>query len=428
MLGFLSRRRYTRSRFRMVFAVLGPGIIAATADNDATGIFGYSLAGARYQYSLLWVLVLCTIALAVCQEMGARMGAVTGKGLADLIREEYGVRVTLLAMAALLVANFATTVAEFAGILVAVRAFTGAGGGAAARFVAVPAAAIVVWLMVVRGTYRGLERILLAASLVYLLYVVSALLARPPWGVVLRQSLVPTLPHGAALRDYVFVMINMIGTTITPWGQFYVQSSVRDKGVRPEQYSLTRLDVFLGACFTTGIAFFIVVCCGATLFVAGHHRLADAGEAARALVPLAGPMAGLLFALGLFNASCFGAIAVPLSTAYAVTESLGWESGVGRRTRDAPLFVGVFTFLVFVSAIVVMAFPHHLTALIILPNIVGGMLLPIVLVLMLRLVNRPRLMGGYTNSPAYNAVAWATTATLIGLSTTLVVAGLVGAA
>jgi NRAMP (natural resistance-associated macrophage protein)-like metal ion transporter len=401
----------------MLFAVVGPGIIAATADNDATGILGYSIAGAQFQYSMLWILVLCTVALGVCQEICARMGAVTGKGLADLIREEFGVKVTLVAMAALITANFATTVAEFAGMLAAVTIFAGQNS----RFIVLPIAALLIWLLVTRGTYRRVERVLLAASTVYLLYIISAGMAHPDWGEVMRQIFAPDTHKMVPVASYILVAVGLIGTTITPWGQFYVQSSVRDKGITVEEYGLTRLDVYFGACFTTGIAFFIIVACGATLYTSGVRSITDAGLAAQALAPIAGPLAAGLFAFGLFNASCFGAIIVPLSTAYAVTEALGWESGVGRRIREAPLFIGVFTALIVVSALIVMLFPNHLATLIILPNLVGAMLLPVILVLMLRLANTRRLMGDYVNGRIFNTIAWTVTGVLIILSVTVLV-------
>jgi Mn2+/Fe2+ NRAMP family transporter len=398
-------------RLFLLFSVFGPGIIAANADNDASGIYGYSLAGAQYHYALLWVLVLSTFALGVAQEICARMGAVTGRGLADLIREEYGVKVTAVAMAALLVANFATTVSEFAGILAAVQLFVPL---LVARFIVLPGVAFGVYWVVTRGSYRRLEKILLGASLIYLLYIVSAFLAHPNWGQALHETFVPPVAAIHPLGAYIFVIINVVGTTITPWGQFYIQSSVRDKGIQAKDYGVLRADVFFGAFFTNFIAYFIIVCCGATLFP--HADFADAGEVAKALAPLAGRLATILFAIGLFNASCFGAITVPLSTAYAVTESLGWESGVGRRTREAPLFVGIFTFLIAASVILVALFPEHLTTLILLPNLVGAVLLPIILVLMLLLVNKRRLMGRFVNSPLYNAIAWTTTVVLVLLS------------
>lgn len=410
-------RRLAVSRVGVFLSILGPGLITANADNDASGIYGYSLAGAQYRYSMLWVLLLSTIALGVAQEMCARMGAVTGKGLADLIREEYGVKVTFVAMLALLVANFATTVSEFAGILAAVQLFV----GPSARLWALPLVTGVIWWLVSRGTYRRLERVLLAASSIYLLYIVSAYLAHPDWREVLTETFVPNLKTIMPVGSYVFMVINVVGTTITPWGQFYVQSAVRDKGIRSEQYSNTRTDVLFGAFFTNFIAFFIVVCCGATLYAAGIHQVDDAGQVARALAPLAGPLATALFAIGLFNASCFGAITVPLSTAYAVTEALGWESGVGRRTKQAPLFGVTFTVLIVIGAALVMFFPTHLSLLIILPNIVGAVLLPVILILMLRLSNTRRLMGDYANSRTYNVIAWTTTGVLVVLSAILLV-------
>jgi len=414
-------RRFRRSQFFILLSLLGPGIIAANADNDAGGIYGYSLAGAQYGYSMLWVLVLVTISLGVCQEMCARMGAVTGKGLADLIREEYGVKITVFAMAVLLIANYATTVSEFAGITAAIEIFAPSW----VRWIAVPLVGVGVFLLVTRGSYKRVERILLTASLIYLAYIVSAFMSHPPWGTVLRQTFAPAKSH--LDRTYILTIIGLIGTTITPWGQFYIQSTVRDKGIRAEQYGYTRTDVFFGAFFTNFIAFFIIVCCGATLFAvnvspdAVANRFGDAGQIALALKPAAGKFAAILFAIGLFNASCFGAITVPLSTAYAVTEALGSESGIGRRAREAPLFIGVFTVLIIVSALTVLFGSRYLPFLIILPNIVGGILLPIILVLMLKLINNKRLMGKYTNSLVFNIIAVVTTVVLIVLSLVLLI-------
>jgi NRAMP (natural resistance-associated macrophage protein)-like metal ion transporter len=444
-----ARRQSPTRRLLLLLSILGPGIIAANADNDAGGIYQYSLAGAQFGFGMLWVLVLVTISLGVCQEMGARMGAVTGKGLADLIREEYGVRMTLFAMATLLIANYATTVSEFAGISAAVEIFAPAWCAGVAhhviaplfhvtprillnpawakgivRWIAVPATAAGVWMLVTRGTYKRVERILLVASLIYLSYIASAVMASPPWGTVLHQTVLPEWHRVKIDREYVFMVIALIGTTITPWGQFYIQSSVRDKGIREDEYKLTRLDVLFGAFFTNFIAFFIIVCCGVTLYHAGvKPSFDDAGQIALALKPLLrnGQLATLLFAFGLFNASCFGAITVPLSTAYAVTESLGSESGVGRRTREAPLFVGVFALQLIVAAATVLIGGGKLSLLIILPNIVGGVLLPIVLVLTLRLINEKRIMGASTNSRAFNVIAVVTTVIVVTLSITLLV-------
>ncbi len=410
-----SLRRMVPARVFLFLHILGPGIIAANADNDASGIFGYSQAGAQYQYGMLWVLVISTIALGVAQEMCARMGAITGKGLADLIREEYGIKITVFAMTALLVANLATTVSEFAGILFALRVYF----HEYARWIVVPLVAAGIWFVVTRGTYRRLEQILLLASSVYLLYIISAVKSYPNWGQVAHETFFPNFHAINPLKDYVFMIINVVGTTITPWGQFYIQSIVRDKGIEEKDYKFTKIDVLFGAFFTNFIAFFIIVCCGATLYRAGIHDLQDAGQIATALLPLAGSFATGLFVVGLFNACCFGAIAVPLSTAYAVTEALGWEGGIGRRTKEAPLFMGVFTFLIATGALIVVLAPKYLTALIILPNIVGAVLLPIILILMLRLVNKRRLMGDYINTPTFNLIAWTTTVVLIVLSAIL---------
>ena len=446
------RTRLLRSRLLMMFAILGPGIIAANADNDASGIYGYSLAGAQYGSAMLWVLVLVTISLGVCQEMGARMGVVTGKGLADLIREEYGVKVTFFAMGVLLIANFATTVSEFAGITAAVQIFapniartlaihlfdhppaymlSAEWAQMAARWIVVPLTAGGIWLLVTRSNYKRVEKFLLYASVIYLAYIVSAFKAHPHWGDVLRQTILPNTKGVVIDRLYILAVINIIGTTITPWGQFYIQSSVRDKGDRVEDYAHRRADVLFGAFFTNLIAFFIIVCCGATLFRVGMHsadikamadRFGDAGQIAIALQPVAGSLATVLFAIGLFNASCFGAITVPLSTAYAVSESLGSESGVGLRAREAPMFIGVFTFLIFSSAFAVLLVnDKYLSFLITLPNIVGAALLPVILILSLRLINNPRVMGKYTNSRIFNVIAWITTVVLITLSVILFV-------
>ncbi|HLV80022.1 MAG TPA: divalent metal cation transporter [Chthonomonadaceae bacterium] len=416
-----ARGRSLLTRLRFILAVVGPGIIAANADNDASGIYGYALAGAQYKYAMLWVLVLVTISLGVCQEMGARMGAITGKGLADLIREEYGVKITFFAMGVLLIANYCTTVSEFAGITAAVEIFTTPATRLLVRWAIVWTVAIGIWLLVTRTDYRRVERVLLYASAIYLAYVASAFMAHPPWQGVLRQTVWPDLRALHVNQAYVLMVINLIGTTITPWGQFYIQSSVRDKSIRPEEYPITRADVLFGAFFTNLIAFFIIVCCGATLFPSTADRFNDAGEIALALRPIAGSLATLLFAFGLFNASCFGAITVPLSTAYAITESLGSESGVGRRAREAPLFVGILAFLLVVSALTVLFGGRNLAFLIILPNIVGGILLPIILILTLRLINNRRVMQAYANSRIYNLIAWVTTVTIIALTLVLLV-------
>ncbi len=414
------RRRFKNNRVFLLLAMLGPGVITAFGGNDASGILGYSQAGAQYKYNLLWSLLLVMFSLGVCQEMCARMGAVTGKGLADLIREEYGVKITLFAMIALLIANFATTISEFAGISFGLEAFLPPHERWMVRFLAVPVVAFGIWYLVLHSSYERVNKILLSASLVYIAYLFSAFLARPNWGEVAHQTFLPDLRPILHDKSYLFTLISVIGTTITPWGQFYIQSSMRDRKTRAEDYS--PIDPLFGAFAAILVAFLIAVSCGATIFKPGQEvNFNDAGDLARALQPVAGKSATLLFVVGLFNASCFGAITVPLSTAYAVTESLGSESGLGRRVREAPLFIGVFTGLIFVSALVVMFGGKNLASLMILPNIVGAVLLPIILVLMLRLINTPRLMGNYVNSKIYNIIAWITTVTLIVLSISLFV-------
>lgn len=414
------RRRLRRNRFFLLFALLGPGIIAAFGGNDPSGIYGYSMAGAQYGYGLLWVLLFAGLSLGICQEMGARMGAVTGKGLADLIREEYGVRVTLFAMVALLIANFATTVSEFAGIAAAVQIFTPPPFRLLAKCIVVPLVAVGVWLLVTRGSYKRVERILLTASLIYIAYVISAFMSRPHWGTVFSELVHPQFALAHPLTPYIFMIINIIGTTVTPWAQFYIQSSVRDRATKAEEY--TPIDPLGGALSAIIVAFFIAVCCATTIYTPGKTPdFNDAGQIALALKPAAGALATTLFGVGLLNAAIFGAITVPLSTAYAVTESLGWESGLGRRIREAPLFIGVFTSLLIVSALVVLGGGENLAFLIILPNIVGGVLLPIILILILRLINDPRLMGKYKNNRWQNGIALTTTTVMILLSLALLV-------
>jgi len=416
MLNRLSKYGFMRNKLWLIIAALGPGIITANADNDASGVLQYSQAGASYRYEMIWVLVLTTFSLIVLQEICARMGAVTGRGLADLIREEYGPKITLFAMVTLLVANYATTVSEFAGILAALNVFFR--NHFITRCILMPLTGLGVFLLVTRGSYHKVEKFLLGASLIYLVYFVSMILAHPNWKDVAHSTFLPNFHKVGNLKDYVMMVIMVIGTTITPWGQFYIQSTVRDKGVKPADYWLLRADIYFGGFFTNFIGAAIIICCGATIF---GVNISNPGQAALSLQPALGVFAMGIFAFGLFNASCFGAITVPLSTAYAFTEALGWESGVGRRIKDAPLFIGIFTFLLVAAVVTVLAFPNALTALIVLPNIVGGILLPIILVLMLLIVNKRRIMGNFVNSTAFNIIAWITVAVVVMLSIVLLV-------
>ena len=393
-------------RALMFLAILGPGVITSTVDNDATGIAGYAIAGAQYGYSLLWALFLSTLALIVIQEMSGRMGAVTGKGLADLIREQFGVRITFVAMLTLLVANATTAVAEFAGIASASEIL------GLSKYAGVPIAAVVVWLLVVWGSYQRVERVLLAGSALFLVYVVAGFIVHPDWADVARGSFVPSFHFDAG---YLTVLIGLIGTTITPWMQFYQQATVVDKGIDAEAYPYERLDIWVGAVVLDVAAFFIIVTTGATLFV--HHvPINGAADAALALRPLAGRFASLLFAVGLLNACLLAAAVLPLSTAYAASEAFGWERGVNHSIREAPVFLGLYTGLILLSALIVLI-PHApLFFLLWLPNVVGGTLLPVILVLMIKLVNIPSLMGRYTNGPVQNLVAGGTAGILILLT------------
>lgn len=401
----------------LALAVIGPGIIVGNADNDPSGIYGYSVAGASYGYGMLWMLALIIISLYVIQEMCARMAIATGKGLADLIREEFGIKIALLAMVTLFIANFSTTISEFAGISAAVGLLFKPG---IHRFL-MPLLTFVIWIIVMRGSYRGVERILLAASFIYLSYVVTAVMAHPNWQEVSRSFVTP---HVKMSSDYMRVAISLIGTTITPWGLFFIQSSIRDKGISARHYRYVRMDIIAGSIFVGFIAACILIACAATLHPKGIYlgMNANAADAAKALAPFVGRWASTLFAIGVLNAGMFGAIVVPLSTAYAITESLGWESGLGRRIREAPLFAGVYGVLIFLSALVVIVSnPDNLGFLIQLPNIVGCILLPIILVLALKLVNNKEIMGNYVNTRWANIITWSTAIVIITLSIALAV-------
>ncbi|MBI3003248.1 MAG: divalent metal cation transporter, partial [candidate division NC10 bacterium] len=386
--------RIRRRRVLLFFSIVGPGIITASVDQDAGGIATYSLAGAHYGTSLLWSLFFITISLAVIQEMGSRMGVVTGKGLAELIREVYGLRLTTAVLVVLVLANWANTVANFAGVAAALEIF------GVPRLLSVPAVAGLVAWLVVQGTYRLVERAFLLASTVYIVYVISGLLARPAWGEVLRASVTPTL---RLQTDYLTMLIALVGTTIAPWMQFYLQSSVVDKGIRVKEYPFARLDVFLGSLVAAVIAFFIIVACAATLHVHGV-RIESAADAALALEPFAGRYATVLFAIGLFNASAFAAAIVPLSAAYAACEALGWAGGVDRGLREAPGFFAIYLALVGTGAVATLWPRAPLIEIMVASQVLNGILLPGILVLMLRLINDREVMGTYVNSPLFNLV------------------------
>ena len=410
MLGRLRRFR----RLFILLAVLGPGLITSNADNDAGGIATYSQAGAEFGFKLLILLVLITISLAVVNEMGARMGVVTGKGLADLIRERFGVRGTTFVMLLLLFANAVTTMADFAGIAAGLQLF------GLTKYIAVPVMAAVIWALVVRGSYPVVERVLISIGVLYITYVVSGLLVHPDWSEVARGALTPQV---VPTRSYFLISIAVVGTTITPWMQFYLQAAVADKGIPEDQLAYSRADVVLGAFITDVIAFFIIVATGATL--AGHVSPAQvanmqAGDYARALEPVAGRFAELLFGAGLFGASVLGASVVPLSTAYAITEAFGWERGVGQRFGEAPAFFGIFTGLIAVGAAAVLLPGVPLVRMILFSQEVNGLILPAILLYMMVLVNDRRVMGRHVNGLVANVVSGLTVGLLIVLTALLV--------
>jgi NRAMP (natural resistance-associated macrophage protein)-like metal ion transporter len=393
------RRTVARRRRLLAYiAILGPGMITANAGNDAGGIATFASVGADFGYSLLWILVPITISLGIVQEMCARMGAVTGKGLADLIRERFGVRWTALIMLALLVANAGVTVSEFVGIAAATELF------GVSRYVSVPLAAILVWTLVVKGSYKRVERAFLLMSLVFLGYIVSAFLSRPDWSAV---AIGLVRPEFKLEQAFLFTLVAVVGTTISPYMQVYVQSSVVDKGVTPEDYGKTRTDVWVGTIFAILIVFFIIVSTAATLHKAGI-QVSSAADAANALRPLAGRYAQTLFGLGLFGASMLAAAVLPLATAYSISEALGFEKGVSRSFREAPIFLGTFTFLIAIGGAIAIVPNLPLIRVLLITQVINGLLLPIVLFAVLRLVNNRELMGTYVNGPIYNIAAWLT--------------------
>jgi Mn2+/Fe2+ NRAMP family transporter len=406
--------RSWKIRFLLFFAVVGPGFITANVDNDAGGIFTYSAAGAQFGYLLLWTMIPITVALIVVQEMCARMGAVTGKGLSDLIREEFGLRITFLMMLGILITNFGNVIAEFAGIAGSMELF------GVSKYYSVPICAVIVWLIVVKGQYKSVEKVFLAASFFYITYIFAGVLAKPAWIEAMKATIKP--PQLAAFNhnSYLYMVIGVVGTTIAPWMQFYLQSSIVEKGVTRRQYKTSKLDVIVGCIFTDVVAWFIIVACAATLYMHGNHDIRDAADAAQSLRPLAGDYAYILFSLGLFNASLFAASILPLSTAYTVCEGLGFESGVGRRFSEAPAFYWLYTALIAAGAAVILIPRIPLVKITVFSQVVNGAVLPFVLIFMLLLINKKELMGSYVNKPTFNIIAWATTVIMIVLTVLLV--------
>ena len=407
--------RRWRNSILLIFAVLGPGFITANVDNDAGGIYTYAQAGAQFGYGLLWTMIPMMIMLTFAQEISARMGVTTGKGLSELIREEFGLRTTALLMLGLVLCNLCDVVAEFAGVASSTQLF------GLSKFITVPIAAALVWSLVVFGDYKKLEKIFVFLSFLYVAYIVTAALAHPNWNVALRSTL--RAPHLGDLRNssYLFLSVGMIGATVAPWQQFYLQASVVDKGTGPGELRYAQADAIVGSVFSVVVAAFIVIACAATLFASGHHEIGSAADAAASLRPLGGDNAYLLFAFGLLNASLFAASILPLSTSYTVCEALGFESGLTKRFREAPVFYWLYTSLIVVGASIILL-PHvPQVKIAVLSQVLNGLLLPFVLVFMLILVNRKSLMGALVNGRAYNLVAWTLTALTIVL--TLVMLG-----
>jgi NRAMP (natural resistance-associated macrophage protein)-like metal ion transporter len=403
--------RRWRNRILLFAAILGPGFITANVDNDSGGILTYSQAGAQFGYNLLWMMIPITIALTVVQEMNARMGMVTGKGLSDLIREEFGLRLTFVLMLVLVVVNFTNVVTEFIGIAGSLHLFH------VTKFISVPICAALVWAMVVKGSYKSTEKIFIVASLVYITYIFAGVLSQPSWSQALAATIRP--PEESAWRDkaYVYMAIGMVGTTIAPWMQFYLQSSIVEKGVHSRDFFAMRLDVTVGSLFQDVVAWFIVVACAATLFVHGMGAITVASDAAEAMRPLAGDYAFILFAFGLFNASLFAASILPISTAYTVCEGLGFESGVDKNFREAPFFYWLYTLLIAGGALAVLVLPDaQLINFAILSQVLNGVLLPVIIILMLMLINRTDLMGEHKNSRVWNIVAWGTSIIVIAMT------------
>jgi Mn2+/Fe2+ NRAMP family transporter len=406
--------RRWKTHIVVFFAVLGPGFITANVDNDSGGILTYSQAGAQYGYTLLWTMIPITLALIVVQEMCARMGAVTGKGLSDLIREEFGFRRTFIVMILLVIVNFGNVVAEFSGIAGSMQLFH------VSKYISVPACAVLVWFLIVKGDYKSVEKVFLIASVFYVAYIVAGVLSGPNWHLALLETV--KLPGRAVWSDhtYVYMTVGVIGTTIAPWMQFYLQSSIVDKGIGVRQYQASRLDVIVGSIFTDVVAWFIIVACAATLYTHGIQNIADPADAAGAMKPLAGDYAFILFAAGLFNASLFAASILPLSTAYTVCEGLGLESGLDKHFNEAPFFYWFYTSLIVLGAAVVLIPNFPLVKVIILSQVLNGVLLPIVIIFMLILINKHDLMGKYTNSHWFNGISWLTAVIVIALSLMLV--------
>jgi NRAMP (natural resistance-associated macrophage protein)-like metal ion transporter len=395
----------------LFFILMGPGIITSNIDNDAGGITTYSLAGAQFGLKLVWSLIPIMIALIVIQEMGSRMGVVTGKGLSDLIREKFGAKITFYLMVGMFLTNMGNVISEFAGVAAGMEVF------GVNKFISVPVSALLVWWMVVKGTYKSVEKAFLVACVFYISYIITGVIVKPDWENVLQQFLKPQLSLNPPEMTMV---IGLVGTTIAPWMQFYLQASIVEKGIKIEDYKFARFDVVLGSVIVHIVAFFIILVCAETLFKNGI-RIETAKDAALSLKPLAGKYCTYLFAFGLVNASLFAASILPLSTTYLICEGLGWEVGIDKKFVEAPQFYGFYSLMIFLGAGIILYPNLPLIPIMYFSQVINGMVLPFVLIFMLLLINDKKLMMGYTNGPIFNIIAWATSAVMIGLTLLLLI-------
>ncbi|OGP92091.1 MAG: Mn transporter [Deltaproteobacteria bacterium RBG_16_54_18] len=403
------RKKFLQSglwRLGLFFALIGPGIITSNVDNDAGGITTYSLAGAKYGLSLLWTLIPIMIALIVIQEMCARMGVVSGKGLSDLIRERFGAKITFYLMIVLFLANMGNTLSEFAGVAASMEIF------GVSKYLSVPLAAFFVWRLVVKGSYKSVEKAFLIACVFYFSYIISGFLIKPSWNIIMTAFVTPTVTFDVG---WLTMAIGIVGTTIAPWMQFYLQSSVVDKGIKAKNYKYTRMDVIFGSFMVNVVAFFIIMLCAVTLYT-NNLVIETAKDAALALAPLAGSYCTWLFAFGLLNASLFAASILPLSTAYTICEAFGWESSINTKFVEAPQFYGLYTITIFLGAGIILLPNVPLISIMFYSQVINGILLPFVLIFMLLLINDKKIMGDYINGKIMNIISWTTVAVLICLS------------
>jgi len=405
----ISRRGFWRT-LAIFFALIGPGIITSNVDNDAGGITTYSLAGSEFGLTLLWTLIPITVALIVIQEMCARMGVVSGKGLSDLIRERFGAKATFYLMIALFFTNLGNTVSEFAGVAASLEIF------GVSKYISVPVSAFFVWWLVVKGSYKSVEKVFLVACFFYVSYIISGFMAKPDWAEIGDQLFTPTI---RLEPEFLTMAVGLVGTTIAPWMQFYLQSSVVDKGLKTEDYQYARMDVIFGSVIVNIVAFFIILLCAVTIFQAGI-KIETAQDAALALAPLAGKYCTWLFAFGLLNASLFAASILPLSTAYTICEAFGWESSLNRKFAEAPQFYGLYSLMIFLGAGVILFPDFPLISIMFYSQVINGMLLPFILIFMLILVNDRKIMGNYANGWILNLISYLTIITLIFLSGAMV--------